>query len=984
MRHRNRVFVSYSRKDEVWVERLRIHLAPLEQDRVVDLWDDSKISPGSKWKTEIENAVNSARIAILVISPDFMASRFIAENELPPLLAAAESDGVSILPIIIKPSRFTETPLLSQFQTINDPKLPLIDLKEGDQEREWVKLVNTIEKILKNKINYRVKDEAKAAEENLFDYSGHLEEGDREGDTYEEARGYDIVKLRFPRQDVRVVRNYTDRTNRISYEFVTVKIAKNIIMGHLFVKKNISIGNTIEHFFDNLSIRLSSLSICSPRIISSSTGKAVDRLGSIRDRVESVSSKYPVKHTEYYYVDKYVWEYCLAEHPGIIGVKMDKEKYFVDQELYWEGNNGPESKPSLDYIEDLIQSSDHKRPVSIIVGTAGVGKTTFCEQAVRLINSTSNKRALLISSADLREAIAGTEVSSITDLYRFYTRITEVDSASVLESNNLEINISCGNIVLIIDGLDEIESILKEKFDIERFLNSAVKLNESYRSCSIIVTTRDYFSERYLGKHSSSVLSLKGFTAELVDEYLEKRLPVTDRSLAKRYLREFDITEQDRHIPLYLSLVCDLVERSEYKGGGAFVQASDSVYFHPEFPFDRLVFELIQREIGKQLINISCDEYFELLAEIAVVHRGHIPQKRLDEYIEVMIMPERASGDGNTKYGQFYSSPLLNYTVNRREYSLKYDYCETWILSRYFIHNYVNRRFEQYMVDMLVDMHDGTSPLFVELMNVKKKKPNVENFEYTRGILTKLQENVSGEMSSVYKVTSRNSKPISGLLYFALGGHERNRADYTDKLVSIYGGVTICNLCIYGVFYPVDFSDLNIHYSWFERYGNFEKCKFPSGRIVFFDSIFKGIDARLGTGLTAGIFDESCSLNKELEDLINEGVDSAGNVYRQIQNDMYRILKVGFRAGGFRWKSESIYNMVTIRGVVPLSKYLRFLVKEGVLDKVPDRDDKASQGYVVSKDFRSSAKHLIANNTVKNDLEKVIFRIMEEFYGILL
>jgi hypothetical protein len=94
-------------------------------------------------------SLNSAKVAVLLISADFLASDFIAENELPPLLTAAEKGGMLILPLILKPSLFDETKSLSKFQSVNQPSEPLIKLPPGEQEDYLVKLskfiLNTIE-----------------------------------------------------------------------------------------------------------------------------------------------------------------------------------------------------------------------------------------------------------------------------------------------------------------------------------------------------------------------------------------------------------------------------------------------------------------------------------------------------------------------------------------------------------------------------------------------------------------------------------------------------------------------------------------------------------------------------------------------------------------------------------------------------------------------------------------------------------------------
>ena len=146
MRIRNKVFISYNHKDKKWLERLRIHLKPMERQGTLRIWDDTLIEPGSNWREEIRKAIDTTIVAVLLISADFLASEFITKNELPPLLEAAEKDGAKILPFVISPCLFEETISISQFQSINSPDKPLIMNDKGEQEKMLVTLVKAIEK----------------------------------------------------------------------------------------------------------------------------------------------------------------------------------------------------------------------------------------------------------------------------------------------------------------------------------------------------------------------------------------------------------------------------------------------------------------------------------------------------------------------------------------------------------------------------------------------------------------------------------------------------------------------------------------------------------------------------------------------------------------------------------------------------------------------------------------------------------------------
>lgn len=139
------VFISYSHVDREYLARLQIHLRPLIKENRIELWDDTRIKAGEKWKEEISRALTRAAIAVLLISADFLASDFVVDNELPPLLRSAEEQGTTILPLILKPCRFLRDRNLSVFQAINNPSEPLMKLSQNDQEELYARVSERIE-----------------------------------------------------------------------------------------------------------------------------------------------------------------------------------------------------------------------------------------------------------------------------------------------------------------------------------------------------------------------------------------------------------------------------------------------------------------------------------------------------------------------------------------------------------------------------------------------------------------------------------------------------------------------------------------------------------------------------------------------------------------------------------------------------------------------------------------------------------------------
>ena len=144
---RNSVFISYNRKDKKYLEELKTHLAYYERAGKIVYWDDSKILPGSKWMDEINKALQSAKIAIFLVSADFFASDFIFDEELPPLLEAEKRGEVKVLPVILSPCPFSDSELAS-FQAVNTPDTPLKQMSSTKRDAVLHNVVKNIKAAL--------------------------------------------------------------------------------------------------------------------------------------------------------------------------------------------------------------------------------------------------------------------------------------------------------------------------------------------------------------------------------------------------------------------------------------------------------------------------------------------------------------------------------------------------------------------------------------------------------------------------------------------------------------------------------------------------------------------------------------------------------------------------------------------------------------------------------------------------------------------
>lgn len=142
-----KVFISYSHDDKPYLDRLQKHLRPHVRSGALPVWVDTQLEAGDEWKKEIEAALDVAQVAILLVSVSFLASDFVAEEELPKLLKAAAERGVVIVPVILTPCSFRRSSLY-KYQAINDPSRPLSLLPDGEHDVIWNRLVDRVLDVL--------------------------------------------------------------------------------------------------------------------------------------------------------------------------------------------------------------------------------------------------------------------------------------------------------------------------------------------------------------------------------------------------------------------------------------------------------------------------------------------------------------------------------------------------------------------------------------------------------------------------------------------------------------------------------------------------------------------------------------------------------------------------------------------------------------------------------------------------------------------
>jgi hypothetical protein len=143
LKRRLLIFISYSHKDREWVDTLQSFLTLLEDNGNVRAWEDSQIMAGQQWRVAIDEALAGASIAVLLVTQDFIASKFIRDVELPQLLEHRANGRLEVHWIPVRPCTYHDMPL-NELQALCDTKKTLVGMTDVERAHEFVQIYNKL------------------------------------------------------------------------------------------------------------------------------------------------------------------------------------------------------------------------------------------------------------------------------------------------------------------------------------------------------------------------------------------------------------------------------------------------------------------------------------------------------------------------------------------------------------------------------------------------------------------------------------------------------------------------------------------------------------------------------------------------------------------------------------------------------------------------------------------------------------------------
>lgn len=658
----------------------------------------------------------------------------------------------------------------------------------------------------------------------------------------------------------------------------------------------------------------------------------------------------PVKHFIY---DRVVKAF-------IPNASLIPETRYVDQKVYLEGGRTISSRLyATNFIKPRANSPISLKPISVILGHGGIGKTTLCKSIAGHFERSSEKDEylLLITRSDVLNGYSGMPINSITDLYREY-RNENTGMNSPIGDRSFEVALSSGSLVVMVDGIDEIESALGDKFNMEGFTKSISDMNSTLGSCKVFLTSRHLNSDRFRSLDNANVLELKGFSNDDVNEYVGKFESTIQREIRK--LVPKIQTPSGFVNPYLLSIVARICAEPGVEADQVASQILDS-----SAPFEFVLAKLLAREIEKQSLGVSIDSYYELLDYIVVECENSLTYQDFQSYVETMLA---AAGLSAVTLAESYLKCFLfklsndRVSVDQEEYvALVRTKALYNILSGASASNL--HSIQRAMTILGEDTNDsfGVKDSVLQLLITNDIDVNQVN--------TALTLCFEGFKPFIFTKIPRAKNAIYALHQFACQFNRPKSATEAMAVLEIFHSKEkITNMYILGEFPALDFSGKVLESCEFIGYKRFLRCKVDDNTVFRNCRFIKSSGLYSSASYNAGMFEEDCFMDEPMKLAITYGVDRKEGREARIRSDIKHILRVMRLGLGFNPKSlNKIKQSTSLQSGNSYETIMVEMCRAGVLGF-----DAESGTYGVQANHQSDAYDLCEENDARGSIKNLI------------
>lgn len=545
-------------------------------------------------------------------------------------------------------------------------------------------------------------------------------------------------------------------------------------------------------------------------------------------RKKNIQEKF--KPTSIYYMDEFIWDLCTPKS----FTDTTGESKFLDINNFVTPRVEDKDKQEIEYNKLIEWLSAQNEQVLVLRGSGGIGKTTIAKHIADIFqDNNKQKKSIFIESSEIIDELKRTKkTEQEINIYSFYEAdyLKNGDTQDKLNSDLFKVNLDNGNLLIVIDGLDEIISKVAD-FDVNIFLRSIFELYSEIGSAKVIITCRTHFwDDNKIDDYTLKVFDLLPFNEIQAKNFFDKSFNVGKKTekclkIAKDFVSRTKDKEPYEFQPYVLDIIRNIID-SDYELLNE-NYSFDSKYLSPKNKSDYIIYHVCHRET-KRINQISVDDQIDFFMALSVLYDGVIAESKFLE----LFGPIDASKIEAMKSHPFIST---NKSINENLF-IKYDFLidvfkGLYLKSLLDINN--DDEISKNIIDFIASNCGLNSNLVGEVVGRSQKLSDEEIIRIV-DIIDKIQ---NYEISHFIKI-----KAISGLFSLALRINHKymggSSIENNTKLMKNLFGVnnTISNMVIlnfssYENFIRFDFSNKTFTGCYIDNYSDFWSCKFNENTI---------------------------------------------------------------------------------------------------------------------------------------------------------
>lgn len=662
---------------------------------------------------------------------------------------------------------------------------------------------------------------------------------------------------------------------------------------------------------------------------------------------------------------------------GQTGPLFGSDEFVISQRWDFSTREGTVARMTdeiIQYFEE-DQEIEAQRRISILNGAGGSGKTHFVRHLHDLMTQMGQEVFFLTahSVSNLRY------VTTIESLYDIYACCCSSEGApSTLSKDLFELKFLVDAPVIIVDGLEEITTMLGERFNRDKFITDCIEKSKLDSNGRIIITTREGRWTDQL-EESCRFLTIHPFTASEAEDYFERQFSDDSERLhiAKRLFLTMT-SHTDGIAPLFCDMISEEVKSSSVLELSKFLESSGSAKSSSLHAF---VENILSRELEKTNIGMSTGEILSYLSKLAQVSVfGGLSVSSALELFEDMW---RAGNEASRR--SFVENLIfLRCDFERGVLSFRYEFLTTLFLAQY-----VRERIEATDTEVF---HDRTTRMIFSRNLLPGADVDARvildgrgaDLESLLGALELLIGYVTFE--SLTDATEHEKRLISSNLLYLRLCLDRSIVDAADvrsvvqDLFQTSGDKSLLRGFSIMHFdqgrehrFRIDLSDLTIEDCWFvgvhagssliaDHQTTFNRCRFAE---------CGGADIKKRSGLYQATFNESCDLDVEFASALARLADRAEVSKERKKTELKRFLS-GFNAGydfGRPRKRSSLVGEFVSRTGMRTTEFIDLLLKHKILQHAPQVDEIS---YRLSSSAKTTVRRFVMDGIISKEIRDVI------------